>query len=289
MLQENNKPYEYIINVINMLNAQNLRKCCRDLNILDVSDKKLSMKDIVNNKDVSMEEIKKVKNLLKKHDFNHACFPQKLICELLNNASYKHIKEMIEFIDKMKELHFLKEYTKDLGNEPINKKIHDIKCSQICFILAYSSVEILQNFIDISKKDGISLIDIFSIPKVFASKSNERLSGTYENFIINEKFIKDEYSVILPDIMNRCPVVLGTDSVLFRKNVELTETYGMSILRDTKGSLPSPLALASESFEYNMDRYIEAQDLDYIECFRSQLETNASVILRIKYLQLKWN
>ena len=87
--------------------------------------------------------------------------------------------------------------------------------------------------------------------------------------------------------MNRCPVVLGTDSTLFRKNIELTEIYGMSILRDTKGSLPSPLALASESFEYNMDRYIEAQDFDYIECFRSQLETNASIILRIKYLQLK--
>lgn len=287
MLKENNKSYDYIINVINMLNAQNLRKCCRDLDILDSSDRKINMKNITDNKDVSIEEIKKVKNLLKKHGFNYESFPQKLIDELLKNAPYKHIKEIVEFIDKKEELHFLKEYTKDLGNEPINRKIHDIKCSQICFILAYSNVEILKNFIDISKRDGISLIDIFAIPKVFSSKSNESLSGTYENFIINEKFIKDEYSVILPDIMNRCPVVLGTDSTLFRKNIELTEIYGMSILRDTKGSLPSPLALASESFEYNMDRYIEAQDFDYIECFRSQLETNASIILRIKYLQLK--
>ena len=36
-----------------------------------------------------------------------------------------------------------------------------------------------------------------------------------------------------------------------------------------------------------MDRYIEVQDYDYIECFRSQLETNASVALRIKYMQKK--
>ncbi len=287
MLQEDNQPYEYIINVINMLNAQNLRKCCRDANILTTSHKDLVTADTLPTKDVTVEEVKKVKGLLKKYGFSYNGFPQKLFTELLSNASYKHIQEVIEFIDKTDELHFLKGYTKDLGKEPINKKIHEIKCSQICFILAYSSVEILQNFIDISKADGISLMDIFAIPKVFASKNNERLSGTYENFMINEKFIKEEYPSILHDIMARCPVVLGTNSTLFRNNVELTETYGMSIIRDRKDALPSPLALASESFEYNMDRYIEAQDFDYIECFRSQLEANASVILRIKYLQLK--
>ncbi len=287
MLQEDNQPYEYIINVINMLNAQNLRKCCRDANILTTSHKDLVTADTLPTKEVNVEDVKKVKGLLKKYGFSYSGFPQKLFTELLSNASYKHIQEVIEFIDKTDELHFLKSYTKDLGKEPINKKIHEIKCSQICFILAYSSVEILQNFIDISKADGISLMDIFAIPKVFASKNNERLSGTYENFMINEKFIKEEYPSILHDIMAHCPVVLGTNSTLFRNNVELTETYGMSIIRDRKDALPSPLALASESFEYNMDRYIEAQDFDYIECFRSQLEANASVILRIKYLQLK--
>lgn len=287
MLQHENKAYEYIINVINMLNAYNLRKCCRDANSVVIDNKDIEITEVSSTKDITVEEVKKVKSLFKKHGFSCNGFPKKLFDELLSNASYKHIKEMIEFIDQKEELHFLKSYTQELGKGTINKKIHEIKCSQICFILAYSSVDILQNFIDIARVDCLSLIDIFAIPKVFSSKNNEYLSGTYENFIINEKFIKDEYPSILCDLMTRCPVVLGTDSSLFRKNIELTEAYGMSIIHDKKDALPSPLALASESFEYNMDRYIEAEDYDYIECFRSQLETNASVILRIKYLQLK--
>ena len=36
-----------------------------------------------------------------------------------------------------------------------------------------------------------------------------------------------------------------------------------------------------------MDRFIEAQDYDYIECYRYQLETNAMAALHLKYLKLK--
>ena len=63
------------------------------------------------------------------------------------------------------------------------------------------------------------MFDIFSIPKVFASKNNEKVSGSYENFIINEKLVKTEYPKILHELVSRCPFILGIDSYLFRKNI----------------------------------------------------------------------
>jgi hypothetical protein len=285
IMKKQNKSYEEIIDIINNLNAINLKKCSKEI-IDNTSEEEQQEKNKQQNRSLR-QSIKKIETLFTKYGFNYSSFPEKLIEELVKNAKLDHIEEMLEYIDSTNELSFLKDYTLPIGSSELEKGIQEIKCSQLCFILAYSNIEILDNFLAISKKDKIDLYDIFSIPKVFASKNNEDLSGTYENFIINEKYIKNEYPKMLHELVSRCPFVLGTDSYLFKKNIELTEKYGMSIEKDKAGSLPAPIALATEDFEYVMDRYIEVQDYDYIECFRSQLETNASVALRIKYMQKK--
>jgi len=283
IMKKQNKSFEEIIDIINNLNAINLKKCSKeklDNNVIDEEKNKQQNRSL-------RQSIKKIETLFNKYGFNYSSFPEKLIEELVKNAKLDHIEEMLEYIDSTSELSFLKNYTLPIGSSELEKGIQEIKCSQLCFILAYSNIEILDNFLSISKKDKIDLYDIFSIPKVFASKNNEDLSGTYENFIINEKYIKNEYPKMLHELVSRCPFVLGTDSYLFKKNIELTEKYGMSIVHDKAGNLPAPIALATEDFEYVMDRYIEVQDYDYIECFRSQLETNSKVALRIKYMQKK--
>lgn len=286
ILKNDNKSYEYIVDIINILNALNIRKCCKELNIVDTEVKK-EIKPINKKKNVSKQDVIKIESLFNKYGFNTKSFSPKLIDGLLKTTTIGEINSILEYIDKTKELNFLKDYTNVLGEEVINKEIQEIKSSQIIFILSYSNIEILANLIEIAKNDKLNLYDIFSIPKVFASKNNEELSGTYENFIINEKYIKEEYPEVLHDIMERYPFVLGTDSYLFRKNVELTSAYGMNIIKDSKGILPSPLALVPVNFEYIMDRYIEVGDYDYIESYRYQLETNTVATLRIKYLDMK--
>lgn len=286
ILKDNDKPYDYIIEIINMINALNLRKCCKELtqSIVEINKE---IKNVSEKKSVSKQEVQKIENLLNRYGYNAEVFSPRLIEGLIKNATYTHINDMLEYIDKKKELNFLKDYTYTLAKEAIDKEIQEIKCSQIIFILSYSSEHILNSLIDIAVNDNLNLYDIFSIPKVFASKNNVELSGTYENFIANEKYLKEEYPTILHEFMERYPFVLGTDNELFRKNIELTKIYGMSILEDSKGILPSPLSLATSNFEYMIDRYIEAQEYDYIESYRYQLETNANATLRIKYLQLK--
>lgn len=286
ILNDNDQTFDYITNIINLLNQINLKKYCnivKDNNKTEILvEKKTQNINISNN-----HLIKKIEQLFNKYGFNYNSFPKILIEELCKNSKYEKIEDMLDYINSTSELSFLKDYTLPIGSSNISKQIQEIRCSQLCFILSYSSREILDNFISISQKDNIELSDIFSIPKVFASKNNEGVSGTYEDFIINEKFIKDEYPTILKEIMSRCPFVLGTDSYLFRKNIELTEIYGMCIKRDSNNSLPSPLALTSKNFEYIIDRYIEVQDYEYIEQFRYQLETNSMATLKIKYKQLK--
>lgn len=283
IMKKQNKSYEEILDIINNLNAINLKKCSKE----QMEHENVTVEENKQHNKSIRQSMKKIELLFTKYGFNYSSFPEKLIEELIKNAKLDHIEEMLEYIDSTSELSFLKDYTLPIGSSELEKGIQEIKCSQLCFILAYSNTEILDNFLSISKKDKIDLYDIFSIPKVFASKNNEELSGTYENFIINEKYIKVEYPKMLHELVSRCPFVLGTDSYLFKKNIELTEKYGMSIVHDKAGSLPAPIALATEDFEYVMDRYIEVQDYDYIECFRSQLETNAKVALRIKYMQKK--
>lgn len=255
--------------------------------VLDLSQ--INLDDInFNNKEDNLESTKnnELEELFSVNGFNYNEFPKKLINNLLTETTYDHLKEMLEFINSNKELSFLKEYTCNLGEEPIKKKIHDIKCSEIYFMLVYSNVDILNGVLEIAKRDNLDLKDIFAIPKVFGSNANGE-DGTYENFVANEKLIYEEYQEVLDAIMKRCPYVLGTDKEIFKQNIELTEAYNMSIVEDKRGAFPSPKALATQNFEYVMDRYIEAKEYDYIERFRSQLETNSSVSLRIRYLQLK--
>lgn len=255
--------------------------------VLDLSQ--INLDDIsFNNKEDNLESTKnnELEELFSANGFNYNEFPKKLINNLLTETTYDHLKEMLEFINNHKELSFLKEYTCNLGEEPIKKKIHDIKCSEIYFMLVYSNVDILNGVLEIAKRDNLDLKDIFAIPKVFGSNANGE-DGTYENFVANEKLIYEEYQEVLDAIMKRCPYVLGTDKEIFKQNIELTEAYNMSIVEDKRGAFPSPKALATQNFEYVMDRYIEAKEYDYIERFRSQLETNSSVSLRIRYLQLK--
>ena len=279
--------FEYIIEVINMLNALNLKKLCKEEALKEVEEENKSVKIITKKKTVTKAEITAMESLLSKYGFHFQAFSPKLIEELIKSSSFEHVEEIASYIDNSKSLSFLKDYTIVRGNSSLDKQIQEIKCSQIFFILTYSNIEILENFEEIAKRDELNLNDIFAIPKVFASKNNEELIGTYENFIINEKYLKDEYPLILHPIMERCSFILGTDSYLFKHNIELTNLYGMSVEKDSKGILPSPLALTVSNFDYLMDRFIEAQDYDYIECYRYQLETNAMAALHLKYLKLK--
>lgn len=279
--------FEYIIEVINMLNALNLKKLCKEEALKEVEEENKSVKIITKKKTVTKAEITAMESLLSKYGFHFQAFSPKLIEELIKSSSFEHVEEIASYIDNSKSLSFLKDYTIVRGNSPLDKQIQEIKCSQIFFILTYSNIEILENFEEIAERDELNLNDIFAIPKVFASKNNEELIGTYENFIINEKYLKDEYPLILHPIMERCSFILGTDSYLFKHNIELTNLYGMSVEKDSKGILPSPLALTVSNFDYLMDRFIEAQDYDYIECYRYQLETNAMAALHLKYLKLK--
>ena len=278
--------FDYIIDVINMLNALNLKKLCKEEALKEVEENK-SVKIISKKKTVTKAEITAMESLLSKYGFHFQAFSPKLIEELIKSSSFEHVEEIASYIDNSDSLGFLKDYTIVRGNSSLDKQIQEIKCSQIFFILTYSNIEILENFEQIAQQDKLNLNDIFAIPKVFASKNNEELSGTYENFIINEKYLKDEYPEILHPIMERCSFILGTDSYLFRNNIDLTNIYGMNVVKDSKGIMPSPLALTIPNFDYLMDRFIEAQDYDYIECYRYQLETNAMAALHLKYLKLK--
>ena len=279
--------FEYIIEVINMLNALNLKKLCKEEALKEVEEENKSVKIITKKKTVTKAEITAMESLLSKYGFHFQAFSPKLIEELIKSSSFEHVEEIASYIDNSKSLSFLKDYTIVRGNSPLDKQIQEIKCSQIFFILTYSNIEILENFEEIAERDELNLNDIFAIPKVFASKNNEELIGTYENFIINEKYLKDEYPLILHPIMERCSFILGTDSYLFKHNIELTNLYDIKKKKDSKGILPSPLALTVSNFDYLMDRFIEAQDYDYIECYRYQLETNAMAALHLKYLKLK--
>lgn len=279
--------FEYIIEVINMLNALNLKKLCKEESLKELEEENKSVKIISKKKTVTKAEITAMESLLSKYGFKFQSFSPKLIEELIKSSSFEHVEEIASYIDNSESLSFLKDYTIVRGNSPLDKQIQEIKCSQIFFILTYSNIEILENFEQIAKRDDLNLNDIFAIPKVFASKNNEELSGTYEDFIINEQYLKDEYPQLLHPIMERCSFILGTDSHLFRTNIELTNLYGMSVEKDSKGIMPSPLALTISNFDYLMDRFIEAQDYDYIECYRYQLETNAMAALHLKYLKLK--
>ena len=278
--------FDYIIDVINMLNALNLKKLCKEEALKEVEENK-SVKIISKKKTVTKAEITAMESLLSKYGFHFQAFSPKLIEELIKSSSFEHVEEIASYIDNSDSLGFLKDYTIVRGNSSLDKQIQEIKCSQIFFILTYSNIEILENFEQIAQQDKLNLNDIFAIPKVFASKNNEELSGTYENFIINEKYLKDEYPEILHPIMERCSFILGTDSYLFRNNIDLTNIYGMNVVKDSKGIMPSPLALTIPNFDYLMDRFIEAQDYDYVECYRYQLETNAMAALHLKYLKLK--
>lgn len=290
LLKINDKDFDFIKNVIVILNALNFK--VGNSNTYNETDESEGQ-DLV----TTEEELKEmsedytdnsgeIEKLFFDNGFNYTNFPSKLATKLETEVDLNKVREIVEYIDKTEELSFLKDYTYDLGNSELDKNIHDIKCSQIYFILVYSTVEILNSLIYISKENNIDLVDIFAIPKVFASSASEA-EGTYENFMENIKLIRNEYPNMLNRLVSRSPYVLGVNHELFRKNIELTEKYEMSIETDKRGGFPSPRALVAKEFEYTMDRYIEAGEYDYIERFRSQLETNSSVALRIKYLQLK--
>lgn len=286
LLKINKKDFDFIKNVIVVLNALNFKVGNDDGN-RDIDDiEKQSEEEQASEQDSNIGTGVSLEKLFFDNGFNYTNFPSRLITKLENDVDYNKIKEIIEYIDQTEELSFLKNYTYVLDDTELSNNIHDIKCSQIYFILAYSTVDILKSLVDISKENNVDLIDIFAIPKVFASSTSEA-EGTYENFIENIKLIKNDYPNTLTRIVSRSPYVLGTNSELFRKNIELTEKYEMSIETDKRGGFPSPRALAAKDFEYTLDRYIEAGEYDYIERFRSQLETNSNVALRIKYLQLK--
>lgn len=291
LLKINNKDFDFIKNVIVILNALNFKVGnSGTYNTEDENEEEIVFVDEEPAEEkVVVEEVNnsgQLEKLFFDNGLNYSSFPSKLVTKLEKEVDYNRIKEIVEYIDRTEELSFLKQYTYNLGNSELDNDIHEIKCSQIYFILAYSTIEILDSLIYVAKENNLDLVDIFAIPKVFASVSSEA-EGTYENFMDNIKLIRNEYPNMLNRLVKRSPYVLGVSHELFRKNIELTEKYEMSIETDKRGGFPSPRALVARDFEYTMDRYIEAGEYDYIERFRSQLETNSNVALRIKYLQLK--
>lgn len=288
ILIDKKETHEYILDTINNLNIINLQKYV-EINRFDNLKNNKKKNDSMNNGDCKIDKrnLKKLEILFNKYGFNYDAFSKRLINELLSNTDYDNIKNMVEYINSTNELSFLKDYTIELGNNNIDKDIQEIKCSQICFILAYSSQEILNNLIKISKEDNIELTDIFSIPKVFASKNNDKVSGTYEDFVLNEKMIKEDYHQILNELISNYPFVFGTDSYLFRKNIELLELYGMNISIDSKGTLPSPVILTIDNYESIIDSFIEANEYDYIEKYRNILCGNYNKELQTMYKKLK--
>ena len=293
LLKDKDQQVEYIKNIITTLNALNLKLATK------MNEPEEEIKE-ENNSDIALEAVKTLsfediapniednntsnnyEELFSKYGYDISKLPSKLFETMNRYTTISHIKEMLEFIDQNDSLSFLKNISYE--ETPIGKKIQDIKYSQLYYMLVYSNTQTLEKLINIAKDNNLNLEDIFAVPKVFVSVNEE---GTYEYFLENFKFIKNEYPDILKKIIKVAPSVLGTDSELFRRNIEATETYGMSIESDKKGAFPSPRALASVDFEFVMDRYIEAHEYDYVERFRNQLETNYMVALRLKYLQLK--
>ena len=228
-----------------------------------------------------------VEKLFFDHGFNFTDYPSRLVKKIVNNIPIEKLEEMIEYLDSKEELAFIKEYTYSYaGVDGIARRIHDIKCSQLYYLLVYSTPAIFDSLLSISRENEIPIKDICAVPRVFASRDADSY-GTYENFVNNVRFLKEYYPNALMKFVKRAPYVLGTDSYLLRTNIEIIENYGMSIEEDKRGAFPSPRALMTRNLEYVVDRYIEAQEYDYIERFRNQIETNAAIALRLKYKQLK--
>ena len=281
IILEKKESHQFILETLNILNKINILKYCKDGKNLNNSD------EVVENNNIDKRSVKKIEVLFNKYGFIFDSFPIKVIEDLSLNAEYSHIKNMVEYINSIDELSFLKDYTLPVGNRKLDKEIQDIKCSQICFILEYSTEYIINNLLEVSKEYNIDIHDIFSIPKVFASNRNEKIKGTFEDFINNLKFIHTEYPEIFDKIISNYTFVLGTESGLFRRNIDLTEMYGMNISKDSKGMFPSPMALSIDNFEYIVDRYIEADSFDCVEAYRSILQNNSNYELKHIYKDYK--
>lgn len=258
--------YKYIINVLNELNNLNLKRLYNNESILSETENK----EVV----VDRRELKKLEILFNKYNYNFESFPKRYIDELVNNGEYEHIREIIEYINTIDKFSFIKEFINIIGNDDIDKDLKELRAYQICYILAYSDINIISNLVKICDTDNINLYDIFSIPKVFSSKKNKKMPGVYENFIANELYIKEEYPELLIEFMNNYPTVFGTDSDLFKKNIDLTKAYGLKINKNKDFTIPSPLALQTPDFEYVIDRYIEINKYDLVEKYRNLLGTN---------------
>lgn len=286
LLLDNKKDYNYINNCLNMLNRMIINNILR-FKLVD-NDKSVKVKNNFkeNNIEIDKKIMKKLEILFNKYGFNYDAFSKNILFDLLSNTDFDSIKSMIEYINLTEELSFLKDYTFVTGKSSIDKEIQEIKCSQICFIFAYSSQEILNNLIKISKEDKIELYDIFSIPKVFASKNNDKVKGSYEDFILNEKLLKEDYPNILCEIVSNYPFILATDSNLFRNNIDILSLYGLNISNNSNGLFPSPLCLTNNNLEYLLDRYIEVEKYDYVELYRSVLNNNQTELNKL-YKDLK--
>ena len=305
LVKDKDKDFDFTKNIIVVMNALNFKYTNDGEEIIEeeeevvvpeieeapLGEEETSVEDLaIDITDIYEDEEStavKVEKIFFDHGFNFTNFPSRLVKKIVNNIPLDKLEEMISYIDSKEELAFIKEYTySDIGEEGIAKRIHDIKCSQLYYILIYSSPAIFDSLLAIGRENEIPFKSICCVPRVFASKQADDY-GTYENFVNNVRYLRDNYPEALKKFVRSAPYVLGTDYILLRKNIELTENYGMSIEEDKHGAFPSPRALMTRVFEYVVDRYIEAHEYDYIERFRNQIETNASVALRLRYKQLK--
>lgn len=278
LLEEEQKTTNYIISVIDVLNRLNL-------GLLSLSENEsVKTENTLVIPVPAPEEEKTLASLLTSYGYDYDNFPKNILDKITKHMTLDQLEDMLKYIDEHQELSFVKPRHYNLEVSKLDQKIKETSYMRLYLLLVYSNKNILDNLIDIAKETNLSVKDLFAIPKVYISVDD---NGTYEYFMKNMRLIRYQYPTILKQLVLRSPATLGTNSDLFRQNIDATESYGMRIEADKKGAFPSPRALAAPKFEFVIDRYIELGEFDYIERFRNQLETNYEVALRFRYLQIK--
>ncbi len=273
LLYSKNVSCEDIINVILTINSVNVE-------LSNSNNKVLLEKNTEEKKEKTTK--KKEVDLIKKYGYSFDNLPKKLTAML--NKELENKIDMLDLIEKTDSLKFIKEYCDLDTTEKINKKIYDVKSGQVFYLLMYSNCEIINKLLSLADEYNLDIKDIYSIPKVFGSIE---IDGCYENFVFNLGYIAKNYPNLLPIIMKRTPYTLGINNQLLIRNIELSKLYKLDLETNRIGTKPSFRALGIKEYSYVIDRYIEINEYDYIDRFRYQLDTNYSIPLRIKYLQVK--
>ena len=235
LLNNDNKTCNYIISIIDVLNRLNL-------GILTLDEEVVSLTLDDNNTSAVLapsSEEKTIAQLFIDYGYDYDNFPKDILTKINEHITYDSLEEMLKYLDDHKELDFIKPKRYNLEVSKLDSKIKKTSYNRFYLLLIYSNKEILDSLIEIAHENNLSLKDLFAIPKVYISVDDK---GTYEYFMKNIRLIRYQYPTILNRLVTRSPAVLGTNSDLFRQNIDATEAYGMHIEEDKQGAFPSPRA-----------------------------------------------